>query len=378
MMRNFTRSLILLFCTFPIVGHTQTIQASIGMGSTANRAKIYLKSSSTMTSNNSTLEFNVGVLRSVSPKPTMTVISTVFPGVTWQVDTITEGDYYNYYITTATSPIQFPLVKDSIFEALEVEFSSPILSSTVALVTFPDGGSNGFLLFYATGSPLSDGSDLYFPMDGTTVDNKFSYTQGTRGGTDISTATIIQGALPIKLSNFTATKNNNDGILNWEVGYQDQNSSHFEIERSFTGSNFKNIGSVNILSTGQNYSFTDPNVAASHAGGVVYYRLKLMDKDGQFTYSDIKSLRLNAKTFALDLYPNPVENIANLNIDQDVANTLRIVISDAMGKQVRQMEFSGQKGLNRKTLDLSSLASGSYMIKVQSGDQVQTIPIIKK
>lgn len=316
--------------------------------------------------------------RSVSPKPTMTVISTVFPGVTWQVDTITEGDYYNYYITTATSPIQFPLVKDSIFEALEVEFSSPIVSSTVALVTFPDGGSNGFLLFYATGTPESDGSNLYFPITGTAVDNNFSYKQGSRGGTDISTATIIQGALPIQLSSFTATKRNNDGVLNWEVGAQDAGSSHFEIERSFTGSDFKNIGTVNIVSTGHNYSFTDPNVAKSHTGDIIYYRLKLMDKDGQFTYSDIKSLRLNAKAFALNLYPNPVKNIANLNIDLDAANALRIIISDAMGKQVRQMEFGGQKGLNRKTLDLSSLASGSYMIKVQSGDQVQTIPIIKK
>lgn len=361
----------------------QLMQASIGIGSTPNRAKIYLKSSVTAMSNMSTLEFNVAIPETVSPKPTMKIISTIFPGVVWVTENSHEGGYYNFYIATATSPIQYQLTANTEFEALEVEFSGGGPMPTISLVTLPDGGdlaiSKGFALFLCTGSPQSDGSNLYYSRPGTSVDNNFSYDiTGKTKGTTTSSATIAT-ALPIKLSGFSANKKDGDAILNWSVENQDAQSSRFEIEKSFNGTDFENIGAVNFSSSaGDNYSFTDRNVNVSDPATVVYYRLKMLDKDGQFTYSEIKNIRLYDKGLNISLYPNPAKSSSKLNLNLDNPGVVRISITNVLGKQVSQTEFNGIKGFNQKNIDLSGISAGSYMIKVQVNNRIRTIPVIKE
>lgn len=379
MKQFFLLSAFALFITSQI--SAQTMQASIGAGSTPNRAKVYLKANVATMTNISTLEFNVAIPESVTPKPTMAVISTIFPGVTWNVNEKQEGGYYNYYITTATSPIVYQLPADlKEFEALEVEFSGGGMLPSISLVTFPNGGSNSFLLFYCTGSPQSDGSNLYYSRTGTTVDNKFSYDiTGETQGTGISTATILAGPLPIKLSDFTANEKNGNTVLNWSVENQDAQSSHFEIERSFNGTDFENIGAVNLNGNAiNNYSYTDENINISNPGAIVYYRLKMVDKDGQFTYSEIKNIRLYDKGLGISLYPNPAKNSSKLNLNLDNPGVVRISITNVLGEQVSHKEYSGQKGLNQYNINLSKVGAGSYIIKIQANNKIQTIPLIKE
>ena len=379
----FLSALLLFICS---QNFAQLMQASIGMGNTPNRVKIFLKSSVTITSNISTLQFNIGIPESVSPKPTMSVLSTVFPGVTWVVSESHEGGYYNFNITTATSPIVYPLTANTEFEALEVEFTGGGTIPAISLVTLPDGGdltiSKGLALFLCTagpGSPQSDGSNLYYARSGTTVDNQFSYDiTGETKGTSTSTATISI-VLPIKLSGFTANEKNGNAVLNWSVENRDVQSSHFEIERSFNGINFENIGSVNLNGNSiNNYSYTDENINISNPGAVVYYRLKMVDKDSQFTYSEIKNIKLFDKGLGISLYPNPAKNSSKLNLNLDNAGIVRISITNVLGKQVSHKEYSGQRGLNQYNINLSKVGAGSYMIKVQANNKIQTIPLIKE
>ncbi len=360
-----------------------TVQASLGLGTASNRIIIYIKSDMTQTTNISTLEFNIAVPESETVAKPVVISASSASGIPWNVsDALTEGGYNNFAITTGTSPItSFDLTANTEFEVLELEFSDGvILPDSVSLVTMPDGGSNGFLIFYSTGSPQSDGSNLYYTRSdavyNTIVDNNFSYDiTGTISGTSISTATLIAKATPVKLSSFTANAKNNSALLTWSVENQDASSSHFEIERSSNGSDFTQIGSVKATTGSQaTYSYTDN---ALNLSSTIYYRLKIVDKDGQYAYSDIRSVQFATAGFAVTLYPNPVKSMTKLNVTLDQAQVIKVSVTNALGNLVKQLEITGQKGLNEKTLDLSNLPGGSYMIRIQAGKNIKTLSIIK-
>lgn len=353
------------------------VQASIGIGSTPMRVKIYIKSNTTLTTNISNLEFNIAVADTDNiPKPT--VVSSA-AGINWNISgPKAEGGYNNYYITSGTSPFVYQLTANAEFMVIELEFPNhTILSNEVSLVTLPNGGSNGFALFVAAGTPSSDGSNLYYTRPGTVVDNEFSYdlTNPQDLGTTTSTATLVQLSLPIKLSSFNTSNSKNNTVLNWTVQNQDASSGYFDIEHSTDGKNFTKIGRVvsNGLPTG-NYSFTDEN---SGLAGTVYYRLKLVDKDGQFVYSEIKTIQLSNPAYAAIIYPNPLTNNSKLIIGLEKAEQVKVVVNNALGIMVKQIEFSGIKGRNEQSLDLNSLANGSYFISIESGSSVQTLSAIK-
>jgi uncharacterized protein Veg len=311
-------------------------------------------------------------------KPTLISAASSIP---WEIEDVNkEGGYNNYPIYTAQSPINLDLTAGVEFEVLELEFpGSPILPVSVALITLPKGGSSGKIAFYASKFPSSDGSDLYYSRSGgtyrTDVVNGFSYNPDGTQGTDVSSATLIASTTPVKLSSFSVIAKNNNALLNWSVENQDANSSHFEIERSANGIDFNQVATVNATSnTQESYSYTDDN---SNLAGAVYYRLKMVDKDGQFAYSDIKSVQFANAAFAVSLYPNPVQNLTKLKVTLDQAQVIKVSVNNALGNVVKQYQVTGQKGNNEKTIDLSDVPPGSYMIRIQAGQHTKTLPVIK-
>ena len=372
---------IFLFSAFAMA--QGTVQASIGIGSAPNRVKIYIKSDITLKSNISTLEFNIAVPEAETvAKPTVTSSAS---SISWQIDDpITEGGYKNYAITTGTSPIlTFNLTAGSEFEVMELEFSDQtVLPNSVSLVTLPLGGitTNGFALFYCTGSPSSDGSNLYYQRTTdasyrTDVVNGFSYNAEGTQGTDISSATLIAKTTPVKLSSFSVTSKNNEALLDWSVENQDANSSHFEIERSANGKDFSQVAMVNATNnTKQSYSFTDNDPSLS---GSVYYRLKMVDKDGQFAYSEIKSVQFANTGFSVLVYPNPIQSVSKLRVNLDKPQVIKVTITNSTGSTIQQFQINGQRGMNEKSINLSTVPAGSYMIRIQSGLNSKVISVIK-
>ncbi len=370
--------LILLIISLAIQTHAQPlVQASIGIGSTPMRVKIYIKSNTTLKTNISNLEFNIAVADTDNiPKPT--VVSAA-GNIDWNISgPKAEGGYNNFYITSGNSPFVYQLTANAEFLVIELEFPNhTILPNEVSLVTLPNGGSNGFALFVSSGTPSSDGSNLYYTRPGTVVDNEFSYdlTNPQNLGTTTSTATLVQLSLPIKLSSFNTSNSKNNSVLNWTVQNQDASSGYFDIERSTDGKNFTKIGTVasNGLPTG-NYSYTDEN---SGLAGTVYYRLKIVDKDGQFVYSEIKTVQLSNLAYGAIIYPNPLTKNSKLVINLASSQTIKVVVNNALGGMVRQFEFSGIKGRNEQSLDLTSLANGSYFISIEAGTSIQTLSAVK-
>ncbi len=167
--------------------------------------------------------------------------------------------------------------------------------------------------------------------------------------------------LPLSLTGFTAQFQNGNGLLQWHTG-NEINTQHFVVESSKDGVSFSAVGSVKANNTaGKNsYLFTDTKVK----NGVTYYRLKMVDVDGKFTYSNILAIKTGAATISLNLYPNPAGNIANLSFTSVVAGKYTVQITDLSGRIIRQQNEVSLAGMNKLTVDLHNFAAGTYTLTI--------------
>ena len=171
----------------------------------------------------------------------------------------------------------------------------------------------------------------------------------------------------VKMTSFKASLvDSKNALLTWDTESELQND-RFEIERSEDGIQFINRGKVNgngSTSFKHNYSFTDElNISSA----IAYYRLKIVDKDGKFSYTKVVALRIkgsvNIENFSV--YPNPfISNIkVSLNSQTDVNATFRIISFD--GKELARRNINIQKGDNIIVIsDIASLPKGNYMLEV--------------
>ena len=379
MKKIFTSLILLIFFTPFLIKAQGKVQASIGIGDAPNRVKIYIKSDLTETTNMSDLYFNIAVPASETiAKPTLVSATSSVP---WEIDPVKlEDGYNNFSIYTALVPINFNLTAGVEFEVMELEIpGTAVIPTSLSLISLPKAGSNGRLAFYAYKFPSSDGSDLYYSRTDATyrtdIINGFSYNADGTQGTDISSATLIATPTPVKLSSFSVDIKDNTAALSWTVENQDANSSHFEIERSANGKDFSQVAIVNATNnTKQSYSFNDNDPSLS---GSVYYRLKMVDKNGQFTYSEIKTVQFANTGFSVLVYPNPMQSVSKLRVNLEKPQVIKVSISNSTGNLVQHFEINGQRGMNEKSINLSTVPAGSYMIRIQSGQKNKVISVIK-
>jgi len=169
-------------------------------------------------------------------------------------------------------------------------------------------------------------------------------------------------ALPVNLVAFTAQRNGRANKLSWTTN-QEINTSHFVIEHSTDGRHFDAIGQVataGSASSNYTYSFVD----YTPAGGMNFYRLKIVETSGNIKYSVVRSVR-NEGTADVAVYPNPVKNNLLVNISSDITDKAIITVSDMNGRTVYSNQSVINRGINYITVNTTSLSSGTYVIKIQ-------------
>ena len=178
--------------------------------------------------------------------------------------------------------------------------------------------------------------------------------------------------LPVKLLQFTAQKQAGDVLLQWTTALE-ANISHYEIEVARTGedlqqSRFEKIGAVTSNGNGaaqQSYSFTDKEALKS---GVRYYRLKIVDQDGGFTYSPVRSVVFE-EVVTWQVYPNPSSGHFHLVYQVNAGEWVTALLTDAVGRVVQEYKVQGNGFLQKLTLDLTGRPAGIYWLQVQGGDK---------
>lgn len=165
------------------------------------------------------------------------------------------------------------------------------------------------------------------------------------------------GLLPIVLSDFTATKSNCNGMLNWKTS-SELESLKFELEFSTTtNTTFETLGT--IAASGNSSSTKSYQFNFSMESGVVYYvRIKMYKKDGTYTYSEIRTLSCLETKAPIAVVPNPTNTGAfQIRNMAKGKNTVSIYSND--GKLIRT-----ENVLNNKNIVISDLASGTYVIRI--------------
>lgn len=182
--------------------------------------------------------------------------------------------------------------------------------------------------------------------------------------------------LPVKLLRFKARKTSGVVHLNWET-VSELNSSTFSIERSTDHHKFTEIGTVKARGNTNNknaYSFTDLSLPGSGSQpSTLYYRLKITDKNGSTTFSEIVTIN-EAPEASLLLYPNPVSNEVSIRTG-DGFDRSSLAITNQMGEEVACIVTKTEQGT--VTIDTTHLKSGLYLVKIQSNEQLITGRFIK-
>jgi hypothetical protein len=243
-------------------------------------------------------------------------------------------------------------------------------------------------LLVATGSPGTQTPTYSFPgkfgtmsFNGQTPPEYNGFTGKldefriyNRALTATEIAQTASNALPLKMGDFTAFKKPAGIQLNWET-ITEQNTSHFEIERSDNGINFNTIGSVNANGNSTDkkyYSFTDSNPLPKSN----FYRLKMLDIDGIFTYSRVIAIK-NENMITLDLFPNPTTDVLQVQIPSERKETTKINIIDAAGKQIYSQSVQLNEGTNAISIPVDHLQNGSYYLVVENESGRQSKLFIK-
>ena len=190
-------------------------------------------------------------------------------------------------------------------------------------------------------------------------------------------------SLPVELTSFTAENIENEVVLKWSTATE-KNNRGFEVQKQVGSqqlavgnppddvAGWERIGFVEGKGTTteiSNYIFKDK----INEPGTYSYRLKQIDFDGSFTYSQIAEINISSqKDFVLyQNYPNPFNPVTKIEYSTDVEGLVKLKIYDILGKEVKVLVNSHQQpGSYEVMFDGTSLSSGIYYYKLESNNRV--------
>ncbi len=221
--------------------------------------------------------------------------------------------------------------------------------------------TDGDMSHYTLYKRPSNGSGVWtaFPINGISLDagnNSININNIPSFSQLVITSTV--SVLPLQLISFDGALINGDAVLQWLTN-NEVNVAHFEVERKLPEENgltsFATITAKNGSSN--SYTLMDKKLPA----GTTWYRLKMVDKDGKITYSNI--ITISNKTVATSLFPNPVKDIINLFVPANKKGMASIITVD--GRIVKSNINIVQ---NINTINVSALAPGIYILKIDSAE----------
>ncbi|OQP60891.1 hypothetical protein A3860_03955 [Niastella vici] len=186
------------------------------------------------------------------------------------------------------------------------------------------------------------------------------------------------GILPLSNLKFKGSLVDDRSLLTWSMN-GDENVATYEVEFSETGTKFTTTGTVagkgSPNSSANTYQFTD----AQHTfASIRYYRLKAIQKGGNYTYSGI--IKLNAQDLDIEAAPNPFDRDLNVQVRLKTAETVRIRLLDLLGKEVYSTTEKLGIGTNSLSIRIpAGLTKGIYLLDVKAGnEQIFQKKLLKK
>ena len=296
------------------------------------KGKVFLGNNALSVSNTSNASVNSYVVTNGSGALTIRNVGSA--PVLFPVGT---GNYYNpASITNAGVADDFTMsVSNTVTNAASI---TPYINAQWNISEAVPGGSNVTLILQWTGAQenagFNRGQSGIVHFNGSiwngkpgTLSGSDPYTLTASGFTSFSPFAISSSAaaLPVTLTQFTASAVQDGILLKWQTATE-ENNSKFEIERSRNGSSYTSIGVVNGKGTTtgmNNYSFMD----VSPFDGLNFYRLKQVDQDGKFTLSQVVTINYHTENSAVQVYPNPVHEKLYIKLPANLGNSHQVRVS---------------------------------------------------
>ena len=237
---------------------------------------------------------------------------------------------------------------------------------------------NNYLGDYMWGRYPTEGN----PVNGSTPKTLETQLKFSSTGNGVNPSTAGNPiAFPVELSSFTAAIQNKAVVLNW-VTATEINNYGFEVEKSFDKVNWNKIAFKNGYGNSnsvKDYTYNDKDITKN---GMYYYRLKQIDNNGDFEYSNIVEVNVNipVKFEVAQNYPNPFNPVTNISFNLPEASNVTLYIFNAIGQQIKTIN-AGYKEAGKHTIEFdgSSLNSGVYFYKVEAGNNsmIRKMALIK-
>lgn len=252
--------------------------------------------------------------------------------------------------TTTTDPVTGKYLFDKLKPGTyQVEFIAP--DDREFTQHYVNGPSN-------TEAPDSDADRTTGKSGEIVIDVTLAKGNVGRDNMTIDAGLIPTGALPVKLSHFNAEKTTEGtALLTWSTT-EETNSSYFDVLQSADGASWQAIGRVEAKGNSAGsvrYTFTDqqPN------RGLNYYRLKIVDLDGSFEHSNIRSLTFEGTPLDLTVYPNPVSDKFSIRVGAR-EKISKVELFDSNGRRaiVNDRYTAGE------SIPAKGLSAGTYVLKV--------------
>ena len=179
----------------------------------------------------------------------------------------------------------------------------------------------------------------------------------------LGTTNFAANPLPVRLAEFSATKENQAVVLQWTTT-EEHGFDRFEVEQSNDGKSWREIGRVSAKGTALSparYAYVDNRPFP----GDSYYRLRMADLDGSFALSDIRMVSMTGSAAgSLSIYPNPATDHILISPSSTFFTVSSLELFDISGRKVAGITES----LNGR-LDVRALPSGLYLVKVTYSNQ---------
>ncbi len=229
---------------------------------------------------------------------------------------------------------------------------------------------------------ISQTGSVTFPSAGTWTD----YLNGTQiTATGASQSFTLQPGeyhvylnadivLPVTLVSFTGKNNEHTNVLSWKVD-NENDLAYYELQQSVDGQKFSSISQIKATGNG-NYSYAD-NISTA-ALSIYYYRLKMVDKDGNFKYSPVVKISIRAKGKFASVNPNPFKQKIELSIESLVPDKATLIINDIDGRQLYKQIKNVITGNNIIEInEAGKFSEGTYLLTIIESQQIQSIKIVK-
>lgn len=240
--------------------------------------------------------------------------------------------------------------------------SNPVYNFMVNNVSVQNSGSN---LLIRTVSP---GDKIKCEM----TSNEACVAEKTVTSNEV---TMINSPLPVNLFSFSGRRTNGGNQLNW-VTASEANSAKFVVERSSDGQSYTSITEVAAAgnsNSSRSYGYLDGRPQT----GDNYYRLKMVDKDGSFKYSNVVRIGANSSVMITSVQPNPTTagTRALLVITDGERGAANIIVSNVAGQVLKSYRVNNNTGNVQVELTTDNMASGNYLVTYRNskGEVVETI-----